>query len=105
MDCVCSEACTDVTGCEWYIRPVLLSVVIICKNEEQNIARTLASLVDLADEVILLDSGSTDHTLDVARTFGEKVKIFQEEWKGFARQKNSAIAKASGEWILSLDAD
>ncbi|ABF40448.1 glycosyl transferase, family 2 [Candidatus Koribacter versatilis Ellin345] len=84
---------------------MLLSAVIICKNEEQNIARTLASVVDLADEVILLDSGSTDHTLDVARTFGDKVKIFQEEWKGFAAQKNSAIAKASGEWILSLDAD
>ena len=84
---------------------MLLSVVIITRNEEANIARTLASVVDLADEVILIDSGSTDHTLDVARTFGPKVKIFEEEWKGFARQKNSAIAKATGDWILSLDAD
>ena len=82
-----------------------LSVVIITKNEEQNIARTLASVVDFADEIIVLDSGSSDHTLEVARTFGPKVKIFAEEWKGFARQKNSAIAKATGDWILSLDAD
>ena len=84
---------------------MLLSVVIITKNEEQNIARTLASVLELADEVIVLDSGSTDHTAQVAQSFGPKVKIFQEEWKGFARQKNSAIAKASGEWVLSLDAD
>ncbi len=82
-----------------------LSVVIITRNEEQNIARTLASVADLADEIVLLDSGSTDHTLEVARTFGDKLKIFQEEWKGFARQKNSAITKATGDWILSLDAD
>lgn len=82
-----------------------LSVVIISKNEEANIARTLASVVDLADEIILLDSGSTDHTLHVAQTFGPKVKVFVEEWKGFAPQKNSAVAKASGAWILSLDAD
>jgi len=84
---------------------VPLSVVIITRNEEANIARTLASVADLADEVILLDSGSTDHTLEVAKTFGPKIKIFTEEWKGFARQKNSAIAKATGDWILSLDAD
>ena len=82
-----------------------LSVVIITKNEEENIARTLASVIDFADEIILLDSGSTDRTLAVARTFGDKVKIYQEEWKGFARQKNSAIAKATGDWVLSLDAD
>lgn len=84
---------------------VLLSVVIITKNEEANIARTLASAEALADEIILVDSGSNDRTLEVVRSFGPKVKIFEEEWKGFAAQKNSAIAKASGDWILSLDAD
>ncbi len=82
-----------------------LSVVIITKNEATNIARTLASVAELADEIIVVDSGSTDRTLEITRTFGTKVKIFEEEWKGFARQKNSAIEKASGEWILSLDAD
>lgn len=89
----------------WYIRPVQLSVVLITKNEEDNLARTLASVTELADEIVLLDSGSTDRTLEIARGFGAKIKIFEEEWLGFARQKNSAIAKAQGEWILSLDAD
>ena len=84
---------------------MLLSVVIITKNEEANIARTLASAEALADEIVLVDSGSTDRTLEVVRSFGPKVKIFEQEWKGFAAQKNSAIAKASGDWILSLDAD
>jgi glycosyltransferase involved in cell wall biosynthesis len=84
---------------------VQLSVVLITMNEEANIARTLASVTELADEIIVIDSGSTDRTLEIARTFGPKVKIFEEEWKGFARQKNSAISKANGDWILSLDAD
>jgi glycosyltransferase involved in cell wall biosynthesis len=84
---------------------VLLSVVLITKNEEANIGRTLASVVDIADEIILVDSGSADQTLEIARAFGPKVKLFVEEWKGFTRQKNSAIEKAGGDWILSLDAD
>lgn len=83
----------------------MLSVVIITKNEEANIARTLASVVDFADEIVIVDSGSTDRTLEIARKFGPKMKVFVEEWKGFARQKNSAIEKANGDWILSLDAD
>lgn len=81
-----------------------LSVVIITCNEEKNIGRTLES-VRWADEIILVDSGSTDRTLEIARSFGEKVKIFSESWKGFPAQKNSAIAKATGGWVLSLDAD
>ena len=79
-----------------------LSVVIITKDEEANLARTLASIA-WADERIVVDSGSTDGTLEVARQHG--AKIFQERWKGYAGQKNSAIAKASSEWVLSLDAD
>lgn len=79
-----------------------LSVVIITLNEEQNLPLTLAS-VQFADEIIVVDSGSTDRTLEIAREFGAKV-IF-EPWKGFAQQKNSAIEKCGGEWILSLDAD
>jgi len=84
-----------------------LSVVIITYNEEANIGRTLASVQPLvADgkgEIIVVDSGSTDRTAEIARSF--EAKVFIEEWKGYAAQKNSAIDKASGNWILSLDAD
>jgi glycosyltransferase involved in cell wall biosynthesis len=84
-----------------------LSVVIITLNEEANIARTLKSVVPLVaegnGEIIIVDSGSTDRTCEIARDFGAKVYV--EKWKGFAAQKNSAIEKATGEWILSLDAD
>jgi glycosyltransferase involved in cell wall biosynthesis len=87
--------------------PVTLSVVIITFNEEANLARTLASVQALVSdgkgEIIVVDSGSTDRTVEVAKSFG--AKVFVEEWKGFAAQKNSAIAKAAGDWILSLDAD
>ena len=79
-----------------------LSVAIITLNEEDNLARTLAS-VQFADEVVVVDSGSTDHTVEIARSFG--AKVFVETWKGFAGQKNSAIERCSGTWVLSLDAD
>ena len=84
-----------------------LSVVIITKNEEANLPRTLASVKALVDElggeIIVVDSGSTDRTREIAESFG--ARVFIEEWKGFAAQKNSAIAKAQGAWVLSLDAD
>lgn len=84
-----------------------LSVVIITHNEEANIGRTLQSVQPLvADgkgEIIVVDSGSTDRTVEIAKSFG--AKVFVEEWKGYAAQKNLAIDKASGDWILSLDAD
>jgi glycosyltransferase involved in cell wall biosynthesis len=82
---------------------MLLSVCIVTHNEEANIARTLDSVKDIADEVVIVDSHSTDNTVAIARSRG--AKVFIEDWKGFAVQKNSALAKASGEWILSLDAD
>ncbi|HXJ90669.1 MAG TPA: glycosyltransferase family 2 protein [Candidatus Binatia bacterium] len=84
-----------------------LSVVIITFNEEANIGRTLESVqplvVDGKGEIIVVDSDSTDRTVEIAKAFG--AKVFVEEWKGFAGQKNSAIEKATGDWILSLDAD
>jgi glycosyltransferase involved in cell wall biosynthesis len=82
--------------------PSTLSVAIITLNEEANLARTLAS-VQFADEVIVVDSGSTDRTCEIATSFN--AKLFHEPWKGFAAQKNSAIEKCTGTWILSLDAD
>jgi glycosyltransferase involved in cell wall biosynthesis len=86
---------------------VILSVVLITYNEEVNVARTLASVKALVrdgqGEIIVVDSGSTDRTVEIAQSFG--AKIFPEAWKGYASQKNSAIEKAAGDWILSLDAD
>ena len=86
---------------------MILSVVIITRNEEANIGRTLASVQPLvADgkgEIIVVDSGSTDRTVGIAKSCG--ARVFAEEWKGYAAQKNSAIDKTTGDWILSLDAD
>ena len=84
-----------------------LSIVIITHNEEHNLPRTLASVAELvkqtSGEIIVLDSGSTDRTVEVAKSLG--AEVFLEEWKGYAAQKNSAIDRASRDWILSLDAD
>ena len=86
---------------------MILSVVIITHNEEANIGRTLTSVQPLVaggkGEIIVVDSGSTDRTVEIAKSFG--AKVFIEEWQGYAAQKNSAIDKAEGDWILSLDAD
>jgi len=86
---------------------MILSVVVVTHNEDANIGRTLASVQPLvADgkgEIIIVDSGSTDRTVEIAKAHG--AKVFVEEWKGYAAQKNSAIDKALGDWILSLDAD
>jgi glycosyltransferase involved in cell wall biosynthesis len=82
---------------------VVLSVCIITYNEEANIARTLDSVKAIAHEMIVVDSGSTDKTAELARSRG--AKVFVEEWRGFSKQKNAAMSKASGDWILSLDAD
>jgi glycosyltransferase involved in cell wall biosynthesis len=79
-----------------------LSVAIITHNEEENLTRTLDS-VRFADEIVVVDSGSTDRTVEIARSFG--AKVFSEAWKGFALQKNSAIDECVGTWVLSLDAD
>ena len=86
---------------------MILSVVLITHNEEANIGRTLASVQSLVaegkGEIIVVDSGSTDRTVEIAKSLG--AQVFIEKWKGYAAQKNSAIEKATGDWILSLDAD
>jgi glycosyltransferase involved in cell wall biosynthesis len=82
--------------------PLTLSVAIITKNEEANLARTLES-VRWADEIVIVDCESTDRTGEIAQSFG--AKFFVEKWKGFGAQKNSAIAKCSSDWVLALDAD
>ena len=80
----------------------LLSVAIITHNEEINLPRTLES-VSWAEEIVVVDSGSTDRTIEIARSFN--ARVVEHLWTGFASQKNFAISQCSGDWILSLDAD
>jgi glycosyltransferase involved in cell wall biosynthesis len=80
-----------------------LSVTIVAENEERTIADVLAPAAELADEIILLDSGSADDTIEIAQRFG--VRLYHQPWLGYSEQKNKAIDLAGGEWILSLDAD
>ncbi|MBI5266596.1 MAG: glycosyltransferase family 2 protein [candidate division Zixibacteria bacterium] len=79
-----------------------LSVVIITHNEETNLARCLES-VRFADEIIMADSHSTDRTVEIASQFG--ARTFTIEWSGFGPAKQFAVDQATGEWILSIDAD
>lgn len=79
-----------------------ISVIIITKNEEKNIKECLES-VKWAKEIILVDSFSTDKTLEIAKNYTDK--IFLREWKGFAEQKKFALNQVTNEWILSIDAD
>ena len=80
-----------------------ISVVIITKNEEEVIKRCLES-VAWADEVIVLDSGSTDNTVEICHMCGANVTV-TEDWPGFGKQKNRALSLVTGDWVLSLDAD
>lgn len=79
-----------------------LSVVIITKNEAHCIGDCLRA-VAFADEVIVLDSGSTDGTVEICRQLGARVEV--TDWPGFGMQKNRALDLATGDWVLSLDAD
>ena len=80
-----------------------LTGVVVAKNEGDRIGRCIASLMPVCREVIVLDSGSTDDTVAVARDLGARVE--HRDWDGFARQKNAAIAMASQPWVILLDAD
>jgi len=80
-----------------------ISVVIITKNEASNIRFCLES-VKWADEIIVLDSGSMDDTVEICTEFGAQVHT-TTDWPGFGIQKNRALSFATGEWVLSLDAD
>ena len=79
-----------------------LSLAIICLNEADNIERCIRS-VPFADDVVVVDSGSTDGTLDIARRLG--ARVFIEEWRGYRDQKRRATELAKNDWVLSLDAD
>ena len=79
-----------------------LSVTVITLNEEDALRRCLES-VAWADEIVVVDAESSDKTVEVARAFTDAV--FVRPWRGFAAQKNFALDHASGDWVLSLDAD
>jgi glycosyltransferase involved in cell wall biosynthesis len=80
----------------------MLSVIIITKNEAHNIAACLDS-VAWVDEIIVVDSGSTDNTISICQS--KNAQVLQTDWHGFGPQKNRALALAHGDWILSIDAD
>lgn len=80
-----------------------ISAVIITKNEENLLPDCLRSL-DWVDEIVVVDSGSTDGTVAIAAGHGARVSQF-DDWPGFGPQKNRALALATGDWVLSIDAD
>ncbi len=81
---------------------VSLSVAVITKNEEHRLPACLIGLT-FADEVVIVDGGSTDDTVAVAESFG--CRVFREPWRGFAAQKQLAVDRCRNDWVLILDAD
>jgi glycosyltransferase involved in cell wall biosynthesis len=82
---------------------VNISFCLITLNEQENLRRCLRSCADLADEIIILDSGSTDDTEAIAREFGARFE--RQAWLGYVGQKNRVIGRAALEWVFSIDAD
>ncbi len=80
-----------------------ISAIVITHNEQANIGDCLASL-SFVDEIIVLDGGSSDRTVEIARGLGALVHV-TTDWPGFGPQKNRALALATGDWVLSIDAD
>jgi len=80
----------------------LFSVVLITKNAGQHLSKCLNSCL-FADEIVLVDSGSQDDTLTIAKNYG--ARIIEQEWLGFGPQKQFAVEQASNDWVLCLDAD
>jgi glycosyltransferase involved in cell wall biosynthesis len=82
---------------------VPLSVVVMTKNEAAVIGRCLGSVADWAEDMVVLDSGSTDATRQIAASLG--ARVFEQPWLGFSAQRNRAVALARHDWVLCLDAD
>ena len=82
---------------------IRLSAILVVHNEAHCLERCLRSISPIADEIIVLDSRSTDETVAIARSFSANVHFV--DWLGFGAQKNRALEQASGEWVLSIDAD
>ena len=82
---------------------MFFSIVIITKNEQNNIGRTLSNIQKLSEDIIIVDSGSTDKTLSICKEFN--CRIIETEWKGYGETKNIGNKAAKHDWILSIDAD
>lgn len=80
-----------------------ISFCLITLNEEANLRRCLQSCADLADEIVILDSGSVDATSTIAREFGARFE--QQDWLGYVGQKNAVLSRARNDWVFSIDAD
>ena len=80
-----------------------LTAILIAYNEERDLPIALSSLSGIADEIILVDSGSTDRTCEIARAFG--ARVYARKLNGFAEQKNFAASLSSNDWLLSIDCD
>ena len=81
-----------------------LSVILITRNEESNLDDCLASLEGVAQQIVVVDSNSMDRTLEIAQNYGA-LMAHPTDWPGFGPQKNRALDLATGDWVLSLDAD
>ena len=82
----------------------LLTIALITKNEERMLAQCLDSMKDLGCDIVIIDSGSCDNTVEIARQYGAAVHIF-DDWPGFGAQRNRAHAFIRTPWVLWLDAD
>lgn len=80
-----------------------ISACIITLNEERNLPRCLKSIASLVDEILVVDSGSADATIEIAREFG--ARVVEQKWLGYVGQKNLALDRAAHPWVLSIDAD
>ncbi len=85
------------------LKKLPLSVFIICFNEEERIGRVLEAVKDLSDDIVIVDSGSTDRTLDIASQYTDR--IFHKDWEGYGPQKVYGQTQCKHDWILNLDAD
>ena len=81
----------------------MLSVGLITFNEELRLGRTLKAIEGLADEIVVIDSFSSDKTVEIAESFG--AKVYQIPWPGYGKQKNNVIERCTKDWILLIDAD
>jgi len=80
----------------------MLSAIVITRDNERTIGRCVESLA-FADEIVVVDSGSTDRTLEICREAG--AKVYEADWPGHGPQKNRALERAAGDWVLSIDSD
>ena len=85
------------------MQEIKLSVIIITKNE-QDLIRDCLQSISWADEIIVVDSGSTDSTLEICREYTKNI-VINKDWQGFGYQKNLALQQATGDWVFSIDAD